>query len=263
MTSIIIQGQGVVGQATEMFIKNYNPQLNIIFNDPPKEVFAKDEDWGTAEYLIICVNTNLDESLTIPENSTANVDAAINEAIEKGFQGKIILRSTSSVESVQKLIDFFGNDLIVWPEYIREATWQFDALKPAMVVLGGDAKEFSELFASFSGMIVITEPLEAMIAKLSTNTFLAMKVIFANQVSQLCEAQGASYNVVQQLLEHEGRLGTSHWTVPGFDGQPGFGGKCFPKDVRTFEAALIKSNIHVDLIRAITTLNDTLRSNGT
>jgi len=49
MTSIIIQGQGVVGQATEMFIKNYNPQLNIIFNDPPKEVFAKDADWTTAE----------------------------------------------------------------------------------------------------------------------------------------------------------------------------------------------------------------------
>lgn len=261
MTKIIIQGAGVVGQATEMFMKNYNPQLNIIFNDPPKEVFAKDEDWLLAEYLIICVNTNLNESLPIPENSTANVDAAINEAVEKGFQGKIILRSTSSVESTQKLIEFFGTDLIVWPEYIREATWQFDALKPAMVVLGGEAKEFSDLFSSFPGMIVITEPLEAMIAKLSTNTFLAMKVIFANQVSQLCKAQGASYNVVQQLLEHEGRLGTSHWTVPGFDGQPGFGGKCFPKDVRTFEAALVKSNIHVDLIRAITTINDTLRSN--
>lgn len=262
MSSIIIQGKGVVGQATEMFIKNYNPSANIIFNDPPKEIFANHGDWSEADYLIICVNTDLDESLVIPENSTENVDRAINEAIGKGFRGKVVLRSTSSIESVQKLLAFFGEDLIVWPEYIREATWQVDALKPTMVVLGGDAKEFSELFSSYPGMIVITEPLEAMIAKLSTNTFLAMKVIFANQVSELCKAQGASYNVVQQLLEHEGRLGSSHWIVPGFDGQPGFGGKCFPKDVKTFEAALVKSGIPVDLIRSITVLNESMRSNG-
>lgn len=260
--TIIIQGQGVVGQATELFLKNFNPSIDVVFNDPPKGVFADSDVWAKAEYLIICVNTNLDESLPIPENSTANVDSAINEALDKGFVGKIVLRSTSSLESVQKLIELFGDDLIVWPEYIREATWQEDAMNPSVIVLGGvEAKEFSDLVTSYPGLTIITDPLEAMIAKLSTNTFLAMKVIFANQVSQLCEAHGASYDVVKQLLTHEGRLGASHWSVPGLDGSPGFGGKCFPKDVKTFEAALVKSGIHIDLIRAITVLNESMRSN--
>lgn len=262
MTTIIIQGQGVVGQATEFFLKNFNPSLNIIFNDPPKGVIADLNTWPVADYLCICVPTDLDSNLTIPENSTYNVDNAINEALENGFRGKIVLRSTSSIESVQKLLDLFGDNLIVWPEYIRESTWKDDAMNPNVIVLGGDAKEFSDLVSSYPGLTIITDQVEAMIAKLSTNTFLAMKVIFANQIEQLCRAQGASYDVVKQLLEHEGRLGRSHWDVPGPDGQYGFGGKCFPKDVRTFEAALIKSAIPVDLIRSITTLNDTMRSNG-
>lgn len=261
MTSIIIQGQGVVGQATELFLRNFNPTINVVFNDSPKGIIANDEVWSEAQYLIICVNTDLDSSLPIPENSTANVDSAINEAIEKGFKGKIVLRSTSSIESVQKLINFFGDDLIVWPEYIREATWREDAMNPSVIVLGGDAKEFSDLVSSYPGLTIITDPLEAMIAKLSTNTFLAMKVIFANQVAELCDAQGASYDVVKQLLTHEGRLGVSHWSVPGADGMKGFSGKCFPKDVKTFEAALVKSDLPVDLIRAITVLNESMRSN--
>lgn len=261
MTSIIIQGQGVVGQATELFLRNFNPTINVVFNDSPKGIIANDEVWSEAQYLIICVNTDLDSSLPIPENSTANVDSAINEAIEKGFKGKIVLRSTSSIESVQKLINFFGDDLIVWPEYIREATWREDAMNPSVIVLGGDAKEFSDLVSSYPGLTIITDPLEAMIAKLSTNTFLAMKVIFANQVAELCDAQGASYDVVKQLLTHEGRLGVSHWSVPGADGIKGFSGKCFPKDVKTFEAALVKSGLPVDLIRAITVLNESMRSN--
>lgn len=261
MTSIIIQGHGIVGRSTELFLKNFNPSLKIEFNDPPKGELVSNEEWAQADYLCICVPTDLDNNLVIPENSTANVAAAINEAIEKGFTGKFVLRSTSNLESVKKLLDIFGNNLIVWPEYIRESTWEQDAVNPSMVVLGGEADEFSKLFSSYPGLVIITEQLEAMIAKLSTNTFLAMKVVFANQLEQLCTSLGASYTVVSQLLEREGRLGHSHWSVPGPDGSRGFGGKCFPKDVKTFEAALVKSSIPIDLIYAISALNNVMRSN--
>jgi UDPglucose 6-dehydrogenase len=261
MTSIIIQGHGIVGQSTELFLKNFNPSLKIEFNDPPKGELLGLEVWQSADYLCICVPTDLDNGLVIPENSTANVDAAINEAIEKGFTGKFVLRSTSNLESVKKLLDVFGDNLIVWPEYIRESSWKEDAVNPPVVVLGGNADEFAELFSSYPGLVIITDQLEAMIAKLSTNTFLAMKVIFANQLEQLCTSLGASYNVVSQLLEREGRLGHSHWAVPGPDGQRGFGGKCFPKDVKTFEAALVKAGIPIDMIYSISVLNNVMRSN--
>lgn len=261
MTTIVIQGHGVVGQATELFLKKFNPDLKIVFNDPYKDISPLPTDWTEADYLIVCVNTDLDETLPIPENSTANVDAAINHAMQNGFVGKVVLRSTSSIECVNKLGDFFGDMLITWPEYIREATWQEDAVNPSVVVIGGEfAEEFSDLFSAYPGTVIITDALEAMIAKLSTNTFLAMKVIFANQVEQLCKASSASYDVVKLLLENEGRLGHSHWTVPGNDGLPGFAGKCFPKDVKTFEAALVKAGIPVDLIRSISTLNQHMRT---
>ena len=263
MINIIIQGQGIVGQSTELFIKAYAKDIEIIFNDPPKGITAPDDAWAVADYVVICVNTDLDETLSVPENSSANIDAAMNEALEHGFGGRFVLRSTTSIECVKLLLGQVGTRLIVWPEFIREATWQEDSVNPRMVLFGGEtAEEFALLFdEDYFGPIVVTDPLEAMIAKLSTNAFLATKVIFANQVFALCNNYGADYGIVKQLLENEGRLGSSHWSVPGNDGELGFAGKCFPKDIRTFEADLIKTGIHVDLIRAVININNNLRSN--
>lgn len=262
MTKIIIQGKGTVGQSTEMFLKQYSPELNIVFSDPAKNIVVDNNAWVNADYVIVCVNTDLDETLALPENNTANLDAAINEALANGFTGKVVVRSTVGIECINKLLEQLGQNLIVWPEYIREATWQEDSINPKFVIVGGGgAEEFANLFSDYKGNSFITDPVESMVAKLSTNTFLAMKVIFANQVRQLCEANNASYNVVCALLQNEGRLGSSHWQTPGPDGQAGFGGKCFPKDVKTFETALVKSGLHIDLIRAISDLNNEIRPN--
>ncbi|CAB4241874.1 Ugd Predicted UDP-glucose 6-dehydrogenase [uncultured Caudovirales phage] len=262
MTKIIIQGHGVVGQSTELFLKNYNPDLDIVFNDPIKDVHVNQDEWATADYVIVCVNTNLDNDLSLPENSAVNVDAAINKALQSGFVGKVVVRSTMGIEGIGSLVNQLAQNLIVWPEYIREATWQEDGINPKFVLIGGDAaEEFSKLFDAYSGPVIITDPVEAMIAKLSTNAFLAMKVVFANQVERLCVANNADYDIVRQLLENEGRLGSSHWAVPGFDGKRGFGGKCFPKDIKTFETALVKAGQHIDLIRGAIDINTTLRSN--
>jgi UDPglucose 6-dehydrogenase len=263
MSKIIIQGAGTVGQATELFLKHYNPSIEIVFNDPHKDKNATDDDWSTADYVVICVNTDLDESLALPENNTANVDEAINHALSKGFKKTFVLRSTIGIGAVKALVEQLGQHLVVWPEYIKESTWEADAVSPVNVVIGGEAaEEFANGFSAYQGTVMITDPIEAMIAKLSTNTFLAMKVTFANQLEMLCNANDASYDVVKTLLANEGRLGSTHWDVPGPDGQKGFAGKCFPKDVKTFEADIIKSKIHVDLIRAISDINDTIRFNA-
>jgi UDPglucose 6-dehydrogenase len=264
MTKVIIQGQGIVGQSTELFLKQYNPELEIVFNDPPKEIFASDEDWITADWVIVCVDTSLNTDITPPENNTANIDDAINFALSKGFKKNFVIRSTVGIESARSFEAQLGQHVIMWPEYIREASWEADAVAPAFVLVGGtNAEEFSALFDSYTGPVVVTDPVEAMIAKLSTNTFLAMKVIFANQVEQLCRANDASYDVVRQLLEIEPRLGQSHWAVPGPDGTRGFGGKCFPKDVKTFEASLVKNKLFVDLIRGVSDINQELRNENT
>jgi len=262
MTKIIIQGAGIVGQSTELFLKKFLPDVKISFNDPYKETSPLATDWTEADYVIVCVNTDLDESLSLPENNTKNVNDAINEALAKGFTGTVVIRSTLGMSAIKDYTEQLGQHLLIWPEYIREATWQEDSANPRFLILGGEpAEAFADLLTEYKGPAFITDPIEAMVAKLSTNTFLAMKVIFANQVEQLCKAVGADYNIVRVMLENEGRLGSSHWTVPGLDGVAGFSGKCFPKDVQTFETALVKSGIHVDLIRAIADLNNEMRTN--
>lgn len=261
MTKIIIQGAGIVGQATNMFLKNANAELDILYNDPYKDILLSKEDWQSADWVVVCVPTDLNEELSVPENSVQNVDDAINAALKKGFKGRIIIRSTIGIAAVKSYLEQLGQNLLIWPEYIREATWQEDAVNARYITLGGEpAEEFSNLLVNFKGSSFITDPIEAMLAKLSTNTFLAMKVVFANQVKQLADANGASYDIVKVLLESEGRLGSSHWTVPGADGKLGFAGKCFPKDVKTFEAELIRAGLYVDMIRGVSDINNELRT---
>jgi UDPglucose 6-dehydrogenase len=262
MTSIIIQGKGIVGQSTALFLKKFLPGVEIRFNDPFKEIAVSIDAWGKADYVVVCVNTDLDQTLALPENNTTNVSEAITQTLTHGFKGTVVVRSTLGMGAIKDYTAQLGQHLLIWPEYIRESSWAEDAVTPKFIVLGGEpAEAFADLLTEFTGPTYITDPMEAMIAKLSTNTFLAMKVIFANQIEQLCNATGADYDIVRVMLENEGRLGTSHWAVPGPDGVAGFSGKCFPKDVQTFETALVKSGIHVDLIRAVTDLNNEMRTN--
>lgn len=260
MTKIIIQGKGTVGLSTEMFLTHHSKNIEVMFNDPFKNCSVESEHWATAKYVIVCVNTELDETLTPPENSVTNVHAAIEFATEQGFQGQFVVRSTMGVENAVALVEKFGARVIMWPEYIREASWQLDSIAPRLVLLGGEAEDFARLFdEGYYGPVIITEPVEAMVAKLATNAFLSTKVVFANQVRQLCEKYNLEYQLVSQLLANEGRLGESHWQSPGPDGQAGFGGKCFPKDMKTFETALVKAGIAEDLAQAVLDLNKQMR----
>lgn len=263
MTKIIIQGAGIVGQSTNLFLDMANPDLEVLYNDPYKDILLSKEDWQSADWVVICVPTDLNEELAVPENSVQNVDDAINAALKKGFAGRFIIRSTIGIAAVKSYMEQLGQRLLIWPEYIREASWAEDAVNPRFITLGGEsAEEFANLLTEYKGSAFITDPIEAMLAKLSTNAFLAMKVVFANQVKQLADANGASYDIVKVLLESEGRLGTSHWTVPGADGKMGFAGKCFPKDVKTFEAELVRSGLYVDMIRGVSDINNKLRESN-
>ena len=68
--------------------------------------------------------------------------------------------------------------------------------------------------------------------KYLTNSFLATKVSFANEMYQICEGLDVDYDKVIEYATQDERLGDSHWNVPGPDGDFGYGGHCFPKDVK-------------------------------
>jgi len=97
--------------------------------------------------------------------------------------------------------------------------------------------------------------------KYLTNTFLSVKVSFANEIYQLCDSLNIDYDKVVEYATYDERLGKSHWGVPGHDGDFGFGGHCFPKDL----SALIKLSFELgttnNVLCSTQTTNDEVRQN--
>ena len=97
--------------------------------------------------------------------------------------------------------------------------------------------------------------------KYLTNTFLSVKVSFANEIYQLCDGLGIDYDKVVEYATYDERLGKSHWNVPGHDGDFGFGGHCFPKDLKALLHLTKKLGTINNVLSATNETNDSVRKN--
>jgi UDPglucose 6-dehydrogenase len=86
------------------------------------------------------------------------------------------------------------------------------------------------------------------LTKYITNTFLAVKVAYANEIATIAELFALDYNKLVNIFTTDERLGASHWHVPGPDGKNGFGGSCFPKDINALIVFAKKNKIKVPLL---------------
>ena len=109
--------------------------------------------------------------------------------------------------------------------------------------------------------IIKTNSTYAEMVKYMTNAFLATKVSFANEIYQICEKVGADYDKVVEYATLDERLGKSHWMVPGHDGDFGYGGHCFPKDLSALIHLSEKHNTTNNVLKATRDTNDKLRKN--
>jgi UDPglucose 6-dehydrogenase len=91
------------------------------------------------------------------------------------------------------------------------------------------------------------------------NSFLATKVTVLNQYYQLCEKLGGDWNKFTEMIEVDDRMGSSHNQVPGPDGQFGYGGACFPKDVRAIINSIQAHNVSAGIIEAVDSANTHFR----
>ena len=95
--------------------------------------------------------------------------------------------------------------------------------------------------------------------KYMTNTYLATKVSFANEIYQICEKLNIDYDKVVEYSTLDERLGYSHWSVPGPDEDFGFGGHCFPKDLQALISVADELDLDVDVLRSTQHTNDKVR----
>lgn len=134
-----------------------------------------------------------------------------------------------------------GLRVVFNPEFLTEANALDDMRDQNRIVLGGPRPWINEVKQVFKSAfpqvpIVKTSSTTAEMVKYLTNNFLTVKVAFANEMAQICEALDAKglnvdYDKVVEYALMDSRLGKSHWSVPGPDGHRGFGGSCFVKDI--------------------------------
>jgi UDPglucose 6-dehydrogenase len=144
------------------------------------------------------------------------------------------------------------------PEFLKEGAAVDDFMKPDRVIVGADSEEaaavLQELYAPFvrtGNPLIVMDVTSAELSKYAANAMLATRISFMNQIAELCEKVGADVNLVRRGIGSDPRIG-KHFLFPG----PGYGGSCFPKDVRALAKTADECGVSLDVIRAVQDANE-------
>lgn len=257
-----IVGLGFVGSAIYEGLKNCH---HIFTFDIEKDSNCQslDELVNNADYIFICLPTPMIEQgecdLTIIEGVITDIAEIASKFDSKKI---VIIKSTVPVGFTEQNNKKYNNlDFIFNPEFLTEANYIQDFKNQEFIILAGEKEACFDLkeiyYRSFPDCkYFITDYNSAEMIKYTVNNFLAIKVSFANEIYSFCDSFGIDYNSMIKIAMSDNRIGNSHWSVPGPDGQYGFGGSCFPKDTASLmhqfkslgvESYIIKSAINRNL----------------
>lgn len=265
--NIGIIGQGFVGNAIyQKFSKyykvfTYDIQAKLCNSDLP-EVLER------CKIIFVCLPTPMNKDGSCNLDILDNTLDQINRASKEVEDRIVVIKSTIIPGSTDRFqLDYPYIDIVFNPEFLTEANAVDDFENQTRLLLGGRKKATTKIKQIFSAAfrktprIIKTDAKTAELVKYVTNTFLATKVSFANEIYQLCESLDLDYDKIIEYATLDPRLGDSHWGVPGPDGDFGFGGHCFPKDLSAIIEITKEKNITNNVLKAAQTTNNTVRSN--
>ncbi|MGI8688901.1 MAG: UDP-glucose dehydrogenase family protein [Thermomicrobiales bacterium] len=144
------------------------------------------------------------------------------------------------------------------PEFLREGSAVHDVREPDRIVLGGDdpvaVEAVAELYATVNAPIVKTDLRTAEMIKYASNAMLATRISFINEIAAICEGFEADVRVVARGMGLDARIGPSF-----LDAGIGFGGSCFPKDVKALAFMAAEKNLHPQLLNSVLDINQDQR----
>jgi UDPglucose 6-dehydrogenase len=220
-----------------------------------------EEGLKDADYVFICVGT---PSAVDGEADLKYVRAAA-QTIAQTMKKPLIIVNKSTVpvgtgdwtaeiisKSQPQPIDFA---VVSCPEFLREGSAISDFMKPDRTVLGSNNREaaesVAELYEPLEAPIIITDLRTAEMIKYASNAFLATKISFINEISIICERLGADVTEVARGMGYDTRIG-SKFLQAGV----GYGGSCFPKDVKALANMALTHGMHPQLLNAVMEIND-------
>ncbi len=257
--TIGVIGQGYVGTAIKLGFQDHYKVLTYDKFDLAKSTHSKISDLvEETEVIFVCVPTPMRKDGTC---YTGIVEEVIREINETANGQIVVIKSTVPPGTTDKFNHEFSNVTVIFnPEFLTEENFLDDFKNQNRIILGGSRKGTNKLRQIYSkvfpkAVIVKTGDKHAEMVKYFTNTFLATKVSFANEMYNICEQIGIDYDKVVEYAIYDERLGKSHWAVPGPDGDFGFGGHCFPKDL----SAIINQFDTYGLLESVEDVNNQVR----
>ena len=258
-----IVGQGFVGTAVKEGLKDYFDieTFDIVKDSSCDSLY---ELSNLSDVVFVCLPTPMESS------GDCHLDIVENALLGLNTMKKcktIVVKSTIPPGTTKKWNEKFKNLQIVFnPEFLTEANSINDFKNQTRIIIGGPKKASSKVRRIFTKAfpkvkIIKTDSTYAEMVKYVTNSFLATKVSFANEMYQICEKLDIDYDKVVEYATHDERLGYSHWNVPGPDGDFGYGGHCFPKDVGALISLAHDLNVSPRILTATECKNNDVRTN--
>ena len=248
--SVGIIGQGFVGGALKHVFSKYYTVYTYDKAHANLSTHKNIESLSRAcELIFICVPTPMKEDGSC---DVSIVEDVVQKACSTGRRNIVAIKSTvppNTTKAIQALC--MDSQIVFNPEFLLERNAEEDFEQTKRVLLGGPRPATTRLKQFYSRVfpgadIIKTDSTVAEMVKYLTNSFLAVKVSFANEIYNICESLNVDYDKVVEYSLYDERLGQTHWAVPGPDGHYGFGGSCFPKDINALmhlaQTLCIKAN---------------------